>query len=323
MTSATDTNEHPEVEEISALTEGILTADRSAAVRGHLVGCPPCAEVRRSLEEVRALLGGLPGPGPMPAGIAARIDAALAAEVAVGESTPSPAQQADLARQGGQHVSGRPAPGRPGPDRPGASHRSPQSPESERTAAQPHARPVARTDVSRETSHAPRHPAGPATAGPGRDRRRRRWTRALITACSAAILAGGTFAVLSHASKGSGSPVAAATQPATFSGVGLSLRVHQLLLSASPQAGARTGAGGPMHLDIAGLPLCVLQATHRDEQPLATAQGRYGDRDAYLLVLPHPADPGSVDAYVVDASCTAAQPPVPGRLLAQATYRRG
>ncbi|OON79265.1 anti-sigma factor family protein [Streptomyces tsukubensis] len=81
MTSATDTAGHPEVSEISDLSEGLLPPDRTADVRGHLTGCDLCTDVYASLEEIRELLGTLPGPHSMPADVAERIDAALTAEV--------------------------------------------------------------------------------------------------------------------------------------------------------------------------------------------------------------------------------------------------
>ncbi|CAM5719671.1 hypothetical protein SANTM175S_06579 [Streptomyces antimycoticus] len=87
MTSSTDTDEHPEVAEISALTEGLLSPSRAVDVRTHLASCVLCADVSTSLEEIRSLLGTLPGPVRMPADIAGRIDAALAAEALL-DATP-------------------------------------------------------------------------------------------------------------------------------------------------------------------------------------------------------------------------------------------
>ncbi|MFD5345280.1 anti-sigma factor family protein, partial [Streptomyces anulatus] len=81
MTSTADTAQHPEVSEISDLTEGLLSPSRAAEVQQHVAGCDLCSEVRDSLEEIRDLLGTMPTPEPMPEDIAARIDAALAAEV--------------------------------------------------------------------------------------------------------------------------------------------------------------------------------------------------------------------------------------------------
>lgn len=82
MTPTADTAQHPEVSEISDLTEGLLAPSRTAEVQQHLAQCDLCSEIRDSLEEIRGLLGAMPDPEPMPEDIAARIDAALAAEAA-------------------------------------------------------------------------------------------------------------------------------------------------------------------------------------------------------------------------------------------------
>ena len=87
-TDKADTAQHPDVSEISDLTEGLLSPSRSATVRRHLDGCTLCADVRSSLEEIRGLLGTLPGPPRMPAEIAGRIDAALAAEALLDATAP-------------------------------------------------------------------------------------------------------------------------------------------------------------------------------------------------------------------------------------------
>lgn len=91
MTSMTDANGdagHPDVAEISDLAEGLLGPARSGEVRSHLDACALCADVRSSLDEIRGLLGTLPGPSRMPADVAGRIDAALAAEALLGTMEP-------------------------------------------------------------------------------------------------------------------------------------------------------------------------------------------------------------------------------------------
>ncbi|MGW2341904.1 anti-sigma factor family protein [Streptomyces sp. NPDC001661] len=80
MTSTTDTAEHPEVTEISDLAEGLLPPARTADVQQHLDGCPLCADVLASLEEIRGTLGSVSAPPRMPDEVASRIDAALAFE---------------------------------------------------------------------------------------------------------------------------------------------------------------------------------------------------------------------------------------------------
>jgi hypothetical protein len=85
MTSSTaDMTGHPDVAEIADLAEGILPTARTADVRQHLENCALCADVYASLGEIQGLLGTLPAPPPMPDDVAARIDAALAAEPPTG-----------------------------------------------------------------------------------------------------------------------------------------------------------------------------------------------------------------------------------------------
>lgn len=82
--STTDMTGHPDVAEIADLAEGLLPTTRTTEVRQHLEGCELCADVFASLTEIQGLLGTLPAPAPMPDDVAARIDAALAAEPPLG-----------------------------------------------------------------------------------------------------------------------------------------------------------------------------------------------------------------------------------------------
>lgn len=102
MTSTTDKAEHPDVAEISDLTEGLLSPARTEDVRQHLDGCTVCTDVYDSLEEIRGLLGTLPGPARMPDDVAERIDAALAAEALLSAAAPDEALDAEADRA---HVS--------------------------------------------------------------------------------------------------------------------------------------------------------------------------------------------------------------------------
>lgn len=88
MTSTADMTQHPDVSEISDLHEGLLPPSRTADVRRHLDVCDLCADVHASLTEIRELLGTLPGPPRMPADVAGRIDAALAAEALLDATAP-------------------------------------------------------------------------------------------------------------------------------------------------------------------------------------------------------------------------------------------
>ncbi|MEU1623992.1 hypothetical protein ABZ746_01305 [Streptomyces sp. NPDC020096] len=296
MTSTASTDEHPEVAEISAFTEGILPPERTAALRGHLADCVVCTDVRDSLDEIRNLLGNLPGPPRMPADVAERIDAALAAEALINATAPDSAPAA--------------------------------APTPTRTSAT-----AAKTHVSRETAPSAHRPAGraPASAGPGRTRPRRRWGRTLLaTASAAAVLAlGGLFVSSlgsSHSGGSGGHATAGAEQPGAFSGTALPAKVHELLnyggTAASPKSGGHAEET-PFASHAAPTPSCVLKGTGRTGTPLAFSQGTYEGHAAYLVVLPHPSDSARVDAFVVDASCVTTGSSAPGHLLTQQTYSRG
>ncbi|MGY1436819.1 hypothetical protein [Streptomyces reniochalinae] len=198
-------DEHPDVAEISALSEGVLPLDREPGLRAHLRECVLCAEVRDSLEEIRASLGTLPGPVRMPEGVAARIDAALAAEARTvaepGRDEPSEAE-ADAAEEGaaGEGAVSRetvPDARETAPDEPSVLPRTAKAAVSRETT------PARRSGDDRPSGHAP-GATGPgreaATAGTRRTRRRRR--AVLVVAASAAVLALGavTLQALSDSS---------------------------------------------------------------------------------------------------------------------------
>lgn len=69
--------EHIDVDVLSDLVEGLLSASREAELAPHLAGCDECRDTLDALREIRDLLGAQPVE-PMPADVAARIDGALA-----------------------------------------------------------------------------------------------------------------------------------------------------------------------------------------------------------------------------------------------------
>ncbi|MFJ4969452.1 hypothetical protein [Streptomyces sp. NPDC088755] len=332
MTSTTDTAQHPEVSEISDFTEGLLTPSRTAEVRRHLAQCALCAEVRDSLEEIRGLLGTLPDPDPMPDDIAARIDAALAAEARTDAIADEPA-------------------------------------DASRAVASARRAGVARenVDVSRETSTAetgdassatprtgssPDRPAGrPQSAtGPGRRPTRRRRTVILGTACGAALIGMSVFFLqnLSSSQDSSGSSADRAVSASesgahSYSPDTLETEVQNLLAGGasteeyhgqkqSPNAEERAvperetpdaaPSSNPLSAPAVAVPPCVQQATSRTTPALALDEGTYQGTDSFLVVLPHQSDPARVQAYVVAASCVDAAPGSPGRLLHTQAYDR-
>lgn len=288
MTSTTgkaDTTQHPDVSEISDLTEGLLAPSRSAAVRRHLDSCPLCADVRTSLEEIRGLLGTLPGPPRMPAEIAGRIDAALAAEALLDSTTPE--NEAPVSRE----TSRAPSETVPSPARP---------PVAERPAGRP----------------------GAAT-GPGRAGRPRRRRIALLSTFGAAFGAVvlGTSLYLSQtgplqAGDSAGDTMkadAAKTAVSPFSGSPVEDRVQALLTDEStlttprgvgPESmSAEASTTPPQRNRDTAVPACVLAGTGRTDAALGQERGEYEGASAYLVVLADPADSTRVQAYVLDASC--------------------
>lgn len=307
MTSTTGTDEHPEVAEISALAEGVLSPSRTADVREHLADCELCDDVRNSLDEIRGLLGTLPGPLRMPADVVGRIDAALAAEAllsATAPATTSTAQGAAVAEST-------------------ANAKSAGSLVSRETGDRPPARPRAGTGPGRQT---------PASSGP-RGRRARRWPKVLLgSACAAAVLGAGSFFLLnSGGDDQTDTPQAAQSPTAIVLGSGeLKTRVHELLQKQRGTENAETRGMSAPNSPNATLfgsgttaPACVQQGTKRSDAIIAAHPERYKGEDAYLVVLAHPGNEALVDAYVVSATCVTASPSSPGKVLADQTVPRG
>ncbi|CAM5309319.1 anti-sigma factor [Streptomyces narbonensis] len=311
MTSTTgkaDTTQHPDVSEISDLTEGLLSPSRSAAVRRHLDDCALCADVRTSLEEIRGLLGTLPGPPRMPAEIAGRIDAALAAEALLQATAPesdSPVSRETSRPRTEPRPSGAPAP----------------------AAGRPAGRPN-------------------ATTGPGRPGKPRRRRIALVSSIGAAFAAAllGTSLLLSQAggptagiADGAKKADASAVAMSPFSGTPVEERVHALLgeeagVAKTPQgigpesmSAEGTTSSSPQRNRDSAVPGCVLAGTGRNDAVLAHERGEYQGTPAYLLVLADPADSTRVQAFVLDASCadrpTSTGSPAADLLLSE-TYPR-
>ncbi|MFJ3544443.1 anti-sigma factor family protein [Streptomyces rubiginosohelvolus] len=321
MTPTPDLAQHPEVSEISDLTEGLLTPSRTAEVQQHLAECDLCAEVRDSLDEVRGLLGTMPDPEPMPEDIAARIDAALAAEAL---STPSTENE------------------------PVAVSRETTTAEgatTNRTA-------TGSASVTGSTA-APDRPAGRsfAATGPGRrPGRRRRRTVVLGTAFGAAVIGMSVFFLQSLSPSGDaaksvtdgGVSAADSSAPAYADGT-LEAQVRDLLgdkasqqspgvKKVPPEADTKSSSEAltpeaepsrsPMKAPVVAVPPCVQKATGRTTPALALDEGTYRGTDAYLVVLPHMSDSSRVQAYVVASSCVDTAPESSGQLLLTRSYNR-
>ncbi|MFE9920643.1 hypothetical protein ACFYQA_03435 [Streptomyces sp. NPDC005774] len=295
MTSTTDMTEHPGVEEISDLTEGLLPPARDTAVRRHLDECELCADVRVSLEEIRGLLGTMPGPPRMPTEVASRIDAALAAEALLHATAPEPGGPAEP-------VDPEPADAPPALSDDDRAHVSRE------------------TSVSREAPASTGRPAGrprPSTAGPGRKgrvQRGRRRAAVLGTVFTVAALGFGTV-LLSSQNEGTGDGRQTAATD-TFSVGELEKQVSDLLAQSRVKSNSSRSAQ-PFGLESASgtaasprvlkatVPECVREGIGRDDAALATEEGTYEGREALLVVLPDTSDDTRVTAYIVDATCVA------------------
>lgn len=327
MTSTTDTDQHPDISEISELVEGLLSPSRTADLRGHVDTCALCSDVHTSLAEIRTLLGSLPGPQVMPADIAGRIDAALATEASL--TTVPPVEACSVSREtehgteaddGGERIGG------------GMGPRQDPTVEPEPGVIRPSGRPRGAT-------------------GPGRrPARRRRRTAILGTALGAAVVGVSVFLLQSvQPSQDAASQMADSgagvkeSSGQNFSEGTLEGRVDALLSNTAARESQNSGAKepsvdtksspdgvspdaasprSPLSTPVVSVPACVLQGTGRQTTAIAVEEGRYQGTDAFLVVLPHATDADRVQAYVIDATCVDAAPATKGRLLLTHAYTR-
>ena len=296
MTSSTDTAGHPDVAEISDLTEGLLPVSRTADVRRHLDECELCADVHASLEEIRGLLGTVPGPPRMPADVAGRIDAALAAEALLQTTAPDAVNAS--APVDGAHVSRETSP-----------------------------------TADRPSGHARSASTGPGRKERKKGNRRR--TAVLGAAFAVAALGFGSV-LLASLDDGKTSDEGSVSAADTFSDGTLKKQVSQLLTpdrsttggSRSPQdkMGTATdpGSNHPFIKKAPLVPSCVQKGISitTPGTALATKNGVYKGRDALLVVLPDPSDSNRVTAYIMDASCVKTAPTSTAKILLKQSYAR-
>jgi hypothetical protein len=294
VTSTADTAGHPDVAEISELTEGLLPLDRSTDVRRHLDACETCADIHASLEEIRGMLGSLPAPEPMPVDVAQRIDAALAAEALLsssdGRSTSHVSRETSAPAD---RPAGRPqATTGPGRMKKGRTHRRRAVVlGSVLTAAVLGAGALVLHSLDSGTSTTTAHGKPSASAGPFSGASVQNQVRDLL-----------------------------ASPKATQRG-STSQRPRSGIDSGQGTAGATASANTLLQPEVA-VPDCVRQAIPRGEQALAAKTGTYGGKNAYLVVLPDPGNSARVTAYVVDAACVGQQPVTAGTILLKQSFAR-
>ncbi|MGV9449773.1 hypothetical protein [Streptomyces sp. NPDC003635] len=297
MTSTTDTAGHPEVTELSDLSEGLLPTTRSTGVRRHLDQCELCADVYASLEEIRGLLGTLPGPPRMPADVAGRIDAALAAEALLNATTSKEAAAS-----------------------------SPQSLDVGTRVSR-------ETSV---TADRPAGHARTSSSGPGRKERRRggrRRVAVLGTVFTVAALGLGS-ALLASLNDGSSDEGGGGRSTAadTFAATTLEKQVSDLLAESSTdeRRSPNSSMGAQSHppsrephvFKQPTVPGCVQKGIGRDDPALATEQGTYQGTDALLVVLSDADDADKVTAYIVATTCVSDPSVGKGEVLLTHTYSR-
>ncbi|MEU6349383.1 hypothetical protein ABZ896_08660 [Streptomyces sp. NPDC047072] len=294
MTSTTDTAGHPDVAEISDLTEGLLPASRTADVRRHLDECELCADVHASLEEIRGLLGTLPGPPRMPADVAGRIDAALAAEALLQATAPDAVN---------------------GPTLVDSTHVSRET----------------STATDRPSGHARSSTTGPGRKERRRGGRRR---TAVLGAVFAVAALGFGSVLLSTLDDGKPSDGRQTSAADTFSDSTLENQVTDLLAkSQSATGGARSPqhSMGVESVPSSGdqpfvtksqpvVPPCIKKGVDDSGTTLATEGGVYRSTEALLVVVRDADDPTRVTAYLMDSSCVDKAPTSTAKVLLKRSY---
>ncbi|MFI1394489.1 anti-sigma factor family protein [Streptomyces sp. NPDC020681] len=304
MTSTADMTQHPDVSEISDLTEGLLSPSRTADLQQHLDSCPLCADVRASLEEIRGLLGTLPGASRMPADIAERIDAALAAEALLDSTVPE--ESAHVSRE-----------------------TSPTAPQPETTSA------------DRPAGHA-RGATGPGRGRHAR--KRRKVVLGTVFGAAAVGMSLLFFQQVKFtgdnntASQDQGASSRADAAAQSLSASSLEGRVKALVASSpardqtkiekgpSIEGQTRSAAPDKMEMTSQEVPPCIQKGTGRTDAPIAferdSYEGENGPVAVYLVVFPHTTDNKQVQAYVIDAACADTGSAPTGKLLLTDAYPR-
>jgi anti-sigma factor RsiW len=278
---------HPDVAEIADLAEGILPTARTADLRQHLENCALCADVYASLGEIQGLLGTLPAPARMPDDVAARIDAALAAETLpdvpdgarVSRETSTPVD-----RPAGHARSSSTGPGRKDRRRGGRRRIAVLG-----AVAAAAAIGLGSVIVSSLTGESPsgntaqeQQTAVADTFSEGR----------LQDQVTSLIAAGGTQN--------------GARTPRSF--------------GMESENGGETAENHVFKQPT--VPECVRKGIGRDDAVIATEQGVYKGREALLVVLPDAANDTRVTAYIVEAACVD-QPAVgKAKILLKHSYAR-
>ncbi|MFR9723537.1 anti-sigma factor family protein [Streptomyces sp. MS19] len=302
--------QHPDPAEIAALDEDLLPPEEAAVLRAHIADCPACVDVAADFALLRQELHALP-LSPMPDDVAARIDAALGELHVSRETKTSPAgtPDHDLAPKRQSMSAVR----RSGPTR----RRWPRLALAAAGAVVAlalgsFALDSLGTGLSDEDNSASSLSDASDDGGRSADPVLEDQVRDLLAESEAT---------------GALSTPESLREPSVPPGVSeWSTEQGQPGQDAEGEEQGEGEASGTQDGDpdtlLSDVPTCVEDAIGRSEAPLAAEAEDYAGTDAYLVVFPHAVDPERVDAYVVDADCVSATPPVSGEVLVRASYPR-
>ncbi|MDH6134608.1 hypothetical protein P3T37_004012 [Kitasatospora sp. MAA4] len=276
---------HPDLDQLADLHEELLSPAEAAAVRAHLDGCPQCADTLAALTDLTELLGA-DEPPAMPADVALRIDAALAAEAAA----PRPREAA------------------------AAKPRATRSPAAAPPTRTDRARPgqSARSGLRRRARLLLAAAGCLAVLGLG---------AVLVDSGShGGTVDTATSSTSSAALRPAESP--AAVGGPVFSADQLPAQIQQLVAAqpsaagtakSVPRATGQNPDASPAPAPADRLPGCVQAAvgSHAGDTPIAVGHGRYGSTPVDVYVFPLAADPGRLDVYLLDAGCNLHTPAAP------------
>ncbi|MDH6576383.1 hypothetical protein [Kitasatospora sp. MAP5-34] len=285
---------HPDIDLLADLAEELTDPEQLPALRQHLGRCQDCSETYAALTEVRDLLGAVETP-PMPADVAERIAAALAAEATrTGTSPPGPTGPTGSAAPTG-------APSAPpnrrseatGPGRRRLRRARVEVGVGALLAAFGLALLLVQQLVPANEGLSASAPAGPAAAGatPGR--------QPALTPAGPVYRDDLLTAQIQQLLAAAGPPKSGTPKSESFNSQPRNGE------PTAPAAGAAAGAGAGA--DSGALPSCLPAVTgHDSEQPLAVGHGRYGPAEVTALVYPLPGQPGRLDVYLVTSACPGA-----------------
>ncbi|AIV35377.1 membrane protein [Streptomyces sp. CCM_MD2014] len=285
--STTDMTEHPDTTELSDLAEGLLPSARTTDVRQHLADCELCADVYASLDEIRGLLGSLPAPERMPDDVAARIDAALAAE-----PLPSVSGTTHVSRETSAAVDRPTGHARPSSTGPGRKDRRRGG--RRRIAVLSAVTAAAAIGLGSVI-------VSSLNGGSSSDDTAHEQQTALADTFSEGHLKDKVTGLVAD-----GSAQKESRTPRSFG-----------------MESENGGATSENHVfKQPTVPECIQRGIGRDDPAIATEEGVYKGKEALLVVLPDAANDTRVTAYIVESACVK-QPTIgKGKILLKHSYAR-